>query len=73
MTPLGTPGPAQAASLRSALAFPAPGPGVGLVVDLGQVLEIQVGIYLRRADIGVTEELLNGAEIAAGLEHVARK
>jgi hypothetical protein len=46
---------------------------MGLVVHLGQVLEIQVGIYLRRADIGVTEEFLNGAEVAAGLEHVTGK
>ena len=34
-------------------------PGVGLVVDLGKVLKIKVGIDLRGADIGVSQQFLD--------------
>ena len=46
---------------------------MGRVVGLGQMLEIQPGIDLGRADIGVTEQLLHAAQVAAGLQHVAGK
>ncbi len=35
-------------------AFTAAGAGMGLVVDLGQVLEIEVGVDLRGRDVSVT-------------------
>jgi hypothetical protein len=40
------------------------------VVDLRQVLEIEVRIHLGGADVGVTQELLDPAQITAGLEQV---
>ncbi len=55
---------------QSTLAHATPGPGMSPVVDLGQVLEIQVGVDLGRADVRVAEQLLDGAEIAAGFEHM---
>ena len=33
-------------------------PGVRRVVDLGEVLEVQLGVDLRRADVGVVEQFL---------------
>ena len=46
---------------------------VGLVIDLGQVLKIQVSIDLGGGNIGVTEQFLHGPQVAAGFEQVARK
>src|ERR1700677_4811721 len=46
---------------------------MGGVVYLGQVLEIEVGVDLSRADIGVPEKLLDPPQIAAGLEQVRRE
>src|SRR3546814_12219466 len=46
-------------------------PRVGGVVDLGQVLEIQVGVDLGGGRIIMTEQLLHAAQVAGGLEHVA--
>src|SRR3569623_676876 len=48
------------------------GARVRLVVDLGEVLEVEVGVYLRRRDIGMPQQLLHRAQLAARLEHVAR-
>ena len=47
------------------------GPRVGGIIDLGEVLEIQVGVYLRGTDVGMAEQLLHGAQVAGGLQHVA--
>ena len=41
----------------------AAGPWVRLVVHLGEVLKIEMGVDLRGRDIGMTEQLLNGAQI----------
>ena len=49
------------------------GARVGRVVDLGQVLKIQAGVDLRGADAGVAQELLHGAQVATGLQHMAGK
>ena len=38
---------------------------MGGIVNLRQVLIIQMGVDLRRADIGMTEQFLHGAQIAA--------
>ena len=43
------------------------------VIGLGQMLEIQPRIDLGGADIGVPEQLLHAAQVAAGLQHMARK
>src|SRR5512139_309737 len=48
----------------------APRPGVGNVVDAGQVLEIKVRIHLGGADVGVAEQLLHRAQVARRLEQV---
>src|SRR3546814_6645524 len=42
-------------------------PRMGGVVDLGQVLEIQVGVDLGGGDIGVAEQFLHAAQVAGGL------
>ena len=39
----------------------------------GEVLEIQVGVDLGGADIGVSEQLLHGAQVTAGFQQVAGK
>ena len=46
---------------------------MGRVVGLGQMLEIQPGIDLGRADIGVAEQFLHAAQVAARLQHMACK
>ena len=43
------------------------------VVGFGQVLKIEVSIDLGRADIGVPQHLLHGAQVAARLQHVGSK
>ena len=48
-------------------------PRMGRVIHLRQVLEVEVGVDLRAADAGVTEEFLHGTEIPAGLQQVARE
>ncbi len=40
------------------------GARVGLVVGLGQILEVEVRVDLRAGDAGVTEELLHRTQIA---------
>ena len=43
------------------------------IVRAGQMLEIEPRVDLCRADIGVPEQLLHTAQIAAGLQHMAGK
>src|SRR5262245_5525222 len=43
------------------------------VVDLRQPVEVQVRVNLRRRKVGVTEQLLHGAQIAALLEQMRRE
>ena len=43
---------------------------MSLIVNLCEVLEIKVRIHLRRRDAGVAEHFLNGAQVAARLQHV---
>ncbi len=46
---------------------------MSFVVYLGEVLEVKVSIYLRRADIGVAEQLLDTTQVVTRLEQVCRK
>ena len=48
-------------------------PWVGFVVYLGQVLEVKVCIHLGGADIGVAEELLDGAQVMTRFQQVGGK
>ena len=43
------------------------------VVDLGKVLEVEVGIYLGRSNAGVAQQLLHGAKVAARFQQMAGK
>ena len=43
---------------------------MGLVVDQGEMLEIQVGIDLSGGQAGMAQHLLHRAQIAGGLQHV---
>src|SRR5690606_27339750 len=49
----------------------APGARMRGVVDLGQVLEVEVGVDLGGSDVGVAEEFLHAAQVARRLQHVA--
>src|SRR3569833_303054 len=49
------------------------GPRMGLLIHLLEALDAGVRIDLRRRNRGVAEQLLDGAEIGAGVEHVGRK
>ena len=40
------------------------------VIDAGEVLEIKVGVHLRRGDVRVTEQFLDPAQILTRLEQV---
>ena len=46
---------------------------VGRIVGLGQVLCVQPRVDLGRADVGVAQQFLYGAQVAAGLQQVAGK
>ena len=46
------------------------GPRMRLVVDLGQILEVEVRVDLRAGDARVAEQLLHGAQIARRLQQV---
>jgi len=46
---------------------------MGRVIGLGQMLEIQPGVHLGRADIGMSEQLLHAAQVAARLQYMAGK
>ena len=55
---------------RRPLSGALPGARVGLVINLGKTLEIEVGINLRGRDIGVPEQFLHRAQIAGRLQHM---
>jgi hypothetical protein len=44
--------------------------GVRFVVNAGEMLKIKMGIYLCGTEIGVTEQLLHRAQVAARLQNV---
>jgi len=46
-------------------------PGVSLVINLGEVLPVQVRVYLGGGDTGVAKQLLHSPEVAGGLQHLA--
>ncbi len=46
---------------------------MGRVIGLGQMLEIQPRVDLGGADIGVSEQFLHTAQVAAGLQYMAGK
>jgi hypothetical protein len=60
------------AALSSATS-PPPGARMSRVVDLGQMLKIQMCIDLGRADVGVSQEFLDAAQIGARFQQVARE
>ena len=49
------------------------GPRMRFVVDAGQVREIKVRVDLRRTDVGMPQEFLDAAQVAARLEQVRRE
>src|SRR5512141_726491 len=63
------PDPATSA-LGLALGPGAASAGMGRIVDLGEVLEIEVRIHLGRGDARVPQHLLHRAQVARGLQHV---
>ena len=46
---------------------------MGFIVYLGKMLKIKVSINLCRADVGMSEQFLYRAEVAAGFQQVGRK
>lgn len=48
-------------------------PRMKLLVDVAEVFVGDVGVYLRRGDIGMPQECLHGAEICTVTEEVGRK
>ena len=63
----------KAIIFTSAAALAPPRPRMGSVVDFCQMLEIQMGIHLRGGNIGVAEQFLDSANIAARLKQVTGK
>ena len=47
------------------------GARMALVIHAGEVLVIEVGVYLRRAQLAVAEQFLDGADVAGRLQQVA--
>ena len=43
------------------------------IIDLGEMLKVDMGVDLRRADIGMAKEFLYRAEVAGRFEEVAGK
>ena len=41
------------------------------VVDAGEVLEIEMGVYLGGRDIGVSEQFLHRAQVGTGFQQVS--
>ncbi len=70
--------PGVPAQQRALLAFaqadrlhrPSLGSRMRRVVDLREVLEVELGVDLRRRDVGVAEQFLHRAQVAAGLQQV---
>ena len=46
------------------------GSRMGLVVYLGEILEVKVRVYLRSPDIGMTEEFLHAPQVMARFQEV---
>ena len=46
---------------------------MGVVVNLGKVLKIEMRVNLCRADIGMAEHLLHGAQVARRLQQMRGK
>jgi len=46
---------------------------MGAIVDVGQVLEVEMGVDLCGADIGMAKQLLDGPQITAGFEDMRGK
>ena len=46
---------------------------MGLVVDLGQMLVIEMGVDLGCTQVGVPQKLLDSPKIATGFQKVTRK
>jgi hypothetical protein len=44
-----------------------------LFVDLAQIASVQVRVYLRRRDIGMTQHLLDGCDIGSTLQQMCGK
>ena len=44
-----------------------------IIIHLRKVLEVEMRIYLRSGNVGVTQQFLYRAKIAAGLKHVTGK
>ena len=42
-------------------------------VHLAEAFPVDMGEYLRRADVGMTEKLLDGPDIGAALKHMRRE
>ena len=57
----------------SAAALASPRPRMGSVVYFRQMLEIQMSIHLRSGNIGVAEQFLDSADVAARLKKVTGK
>src|SRR5690606_30548398 len=51
----------------------APSARMRSIVDVGQMLEVKVGVDLRRRQARVAEQLLDGAQISARLEQMRRE
>src|SRR5690606_20808159 len=49
------------------------GAGMGLVINLGQMLKVQVSVYLGGGNIGMPQQFLDSSQITAGLQQVAGK
>jgi hypothetical protein len=43
------------------------------IINIGQMLEVKMGVYLCGTNIAMTEQLLYGSQILAGFEQVAGK
>ena len=48
-------------------------PRVRRVIGFGEVLKVQPCVDLGGADVGVAQQLLHAAQVAAGLQHMAGK
>ena len=46
-------------------------PGMALIVDLCQMLEIQMSIDLGRRDVRMAQQLLHRSQVTTGLQHMA--
>ena len=57
----------------STRAWPAPRSRMCGVVDAGQMRKVEMGVDLRAADVGMTQQFLHTAQIRTGLEQVSCK